>query len=244
MTKPFHTFLAHDPFPFRLEEGGEGDVQYVSAHLDLDRDLVRNHVEHPRAVPHIRGQRAEILDEEAAPYPLQIDRRTTERIACLNCQQLPEGRQRQQFEVVLQVAVNIEIHIAACDEILAVEHHDLIVEVVEPAEGIGGGALFRVAQRPDPSCLHPGGCRERRHIKKRGHVGTLAQLPGFGLDARQLLRRDRRGKGHPSQEIVAGALLRIEQRKRLAGALLHAGSDLHAGLRNIKFQCFHNEIRN
>ena len=76
------------------------------------------------------------------------------------------------------------------------------------------------------------------------HVGTLAQLLGFGPDARQLLRRDRRGKGHPSQEIVAGALLRIEQRKRLAGALLHAGSDLHAGLRNIKFQCFHNEIRN
>ena len=76
------------------------------------------------------------------------------------------------------------------------------------------------------------------------HVGTLAQLLGFGPDARQLLRRDRRGKGHPSQEIVAGALLRIEQRERLAGALLHAGSDLHAGLRNIKFQCFHNEIRN
>ena len=91
------------------------------------------------------------------------------------------------------------------------EHHDLIVEVVEPAEGIGGGALFRVAQRPDPSCLHPGGCRERRHIQKRGHVGTLAQSGAGGAAA---VQNDQIGRplcfgNLPAQRFNP---LRIEQR--------------------------------
>ena len=123
--------------------------------------------------------------EEATPHPFQIDRRTAEGIARLNLQQLPEGRQRQQLEIVLLVAVDVEIHVAARDEILAVQHHDLIIVVVEPTENVGEGAFLRIPQRPDPSGLHPGGRRKRRHVEKRGHVGAVVQCGAGGAAAVQ-----------------------------------------------------------
>ena len=60
------------------------------------------------------------------------------------------------------------------------QHHDLIIIIVEPAEEVGEGALLRIPQRPDAPGLHPGGRRKRRYVEKRGHIGAVVQRGAGG----------------------------------------------------------------
>ena len=180
--EPFHALFAHQGCGIGFEEGGERDIVGILAHANLKADLVRNHIENPRAVLHIRRKMPELFDECSAPDSFQIDRGGAERRFQLDLHALLEDGKRQHFQPVIHIVVNIKINGIGVDHFLTMQHADLVIVVIHAAENGGKRTERIIAEILDFAFADAERGFERSHIHKGCGIVFLLEQRGTATE--------------------------------------------------------------
>ncbi|WP_301053490.1 hypothetical protein [uncultured Duncaniella sp.] len=139
-------FVAHHLLAVHGEEGLERELHEVAGDLGHDADLHGDQVEDPRAVAHLGGKVAELLDERAAPHPLEIHGLGAEGIRSHGGEDRLQRRHRYELEVARLVGGHVIVHGAVAEELPTQVHSHLEIGVVAAADYLVGRTRVLLSQ--------------------------------------------------------------------------------------------------
>ncbi len=130
----FDNLRAEQLWPDRLNKAVEGELELASVGVGHDRDLHWDQVENPGAVFHLLRQVAQMLDVEAAPDTLEVDRTAAQRVGDHDGEQLLQDRKGDQLHALRIVPGQVIVDLAVTDQLAAQGGSYFEIDIIGPAQ--------------------------------------------------------------------------------------------------------------